>query len=161
MIKNIRITNRYGEVLKINLDDVEPVSGLFVTEIKGLGPVKASINMTDIATQDGAKYNSARAEKRNIVLGLRYLTNDVEQARHLTYKYFPLKEPITFYVETGTRQAEIVGYVESNEPNIFSQESDAQISILCDEPYFKDVSDYGIQEIQISTIASSRLSPVY
>lgn len=152
MIERVIITNRNGEILTINLGDVEPDTGLFITEIKGLGPVKASINMTDLATQDGSKYNSARAEKRNIVMNVRYIGADAEKARLLTYKYFPLKQPVTFYIETGNRKAETKGYIESNEPNIFREESDAQISILCDSSYFKDVGDFGIQELPFSDI---------
>lgn len=154
MINKVVITNRNGEILTIDLNDVEPASGLFISEIKGIGPVQASINMTDLATQDGAKYNSARAEKRNIVLSLIYLCDDAETARVLTYKYFPLKQPITFHIETNNRKAEVTGYVESNEPDIFKEEANAQISIICDSAYFKDVGDNGIQEIPFSDIVS-------
>lgn len=154
MINKVVITNRNGEILTIDLADVEPESGLFISEIKGIGPVKASINMTDLATQDGAKYNSARAEKRNIVMSVIYLCDDAETARLLTYKYFPLKQPITFHIETTNRKAEVTGYIESNEPDIFKEEANAQISIVCDSAYFKDVGDYGVQEIPFSDIVS-------
>ena len=154
MIKKVVITNMNGEKLTINLNDVEPSSGLFISEIQGLGPVKAAINMTDFATQDGAKYNSARAEKRNIVLSVIYTDTDAENARLLTYKYFPLKQPVTFYIQTGNREAEVTGYIESNEPDIFEERANAQISIVCDSSYFKDVSDGGIQEIPFSNITS-------
>lgn len=154
MINSVTITNKNGEILTINLKDVEPESGLFISEIKGLGPVKASINMTDLATMDGAKYNSARAEKRNIVLSVIYLCDDAETARLLTYKYFPLKQPIKFQIETTNRFAEVTGYIESNEPDIFEEQANAQISIVCDNAYFKDASPGGIQILPFSDIVS-------
>lgn len=154
MIKKVVITNHNGESLEINLDDVEPSSGLFITSIDGLGPVKANINMSDLATSDGARFNSARAEKRNIVMNVRYVGANAEEARLLTYKYFPLKQKVTFYVETESRKAEIEGYIESNTPVIFSETSGAQISILCENSFFKDAGDYGTQEIPFSNIVS-------
>lgn len=154
MIKKVVITNHNGESLEINLDDVEAASGLFITNIEGLGPVKANINMTDLATRDGARFNSARAEKRNIVINLRYIGPNAEEARLTTYKYFPLKQQVTFYVETENRKAEIEGYIESNTPVIFSESSGSQISILCEDAFFKDAGDYGTQEIPFSNIVA-------
>ena len=153
MIKLITITNPNGEELTINLDDIEPVSGLFITEIEGLGPVKADINMTELAAKDGSKYNSSRANGRNIVMKVRFIyASSIEEVRLLSYKYFPLKKRIKFHIETDNRIAEVEGYIESNEPDIFSQEETASISIVCESAWFKDASDDGIQVIDFSDI---------
>ena len=50
-------------------------TGLIVTSITGLGPVKAEIKCTSIATSDGSIFNSARLGERNIVLKLQFLPN--------------------------------------------------------------------------------------
>lgn len=155
MIKSVTITNPNGEELTINLNDTEPESGLFITEIEGLGPVKADINMTTLAAKDGSKYNSSRANGRNVVLHVRYIyASSVEDVRLLSYRYFPLKKRITFHVETDNRIAEVDGYIESNDPDIFSPETSANISIVCESAWLKDASDNGIQIIDFSDIVS-------
>lgn len=139
MIKSIIVTNHNGESLKLDLFHPEE-SGLIVKSISGLGPPKANINSTDLATADGAIYSSARASTRNIVFNLQFMfAPTIEDARQKTYKYFPLKKKITIEVETDNRNLSTEGYVESNEPNIFSQEESTQISIVCVDPFFRDV----------------------
>ena len=112
MIKTVTITNPNGEEVTIELGEVEPQSGLFITEIEGLGPPKADINMTSLAAKDGGLYNSSRANGRNIVMHVRFIkASSVEEVRLLTYKYFPLKKRIKFNVETENRIAETEGYI--------------------------------------------------
>lgn len=154
MIKYIAVTNDFGEQLKVTLSDIEPSSGLFITEIEGLGPVKADIKMTDLAAQDGSKYNSSKANKRNIVVHFRFVTENIEEARQLTYTYFPLKRKVTFYIETDSRMAETEGYVESNEPEIFSEAETAAISIVCESSWFNDASPDGIQILPFSDLVN-------
>lgn len=136
MIKSVTVTNYVGDQLKLDLFRPE-LSGFAITSIDGLGPGKADINSTEMSTTDGARYNSARVSSRNIVMSLRYLYKDtIEDARQLSYKYFPLKKKVTLLFETDNRTLWIEGYVESNEPNIFSKESDTDISIICPYPFF-------------------------
>ena len=138
MIKSIKVTNPKGESLVLDLFHPEK-SGLIVRSISGLGPPKASINSTDLATADGALYLSARASTRNIVFNLQFMfAPTIEDSRQLTYKYFPLKKLIKIEVETDNRSLETSGYVESNQPDIFSKEETTQISILCLNPFFYD-----------------------
>ena len=98
MIKKVIVTNYLGESIELELGAPEK-SGLFIRNIDGLGPGKASINTTDIASDDGSIFNSARSEQRNIVLTLGCLqvngvTDSIETARQLTYKYFPKKKQL-------------------------------------------------------------------
>lgn len=138
MIKSIKVTNPKGESLVLDLFHPEK-SGLIVRSISGLGPPKASINSTGLATADGALYSSARASTRNIVFNLQFMfAPTIEDSRQLTYKYFPLKKLIKIEVETDNRSLETSGYVESNQPDIFSKEETTQISILCLNPFFYD-----------------------
>lgn len=138
MIKSIKVTNPKGESLVLDLFHPEK-SGLIVRSISGLGPPKANINSTDLATADGALYSSARASTRNIVFNLQFMfAPTIEDSRQLTYKYFPLKKLVKIEVETDNRSLETSGYVESNSPDIFSKEETTQISILCLNPFFYD-----------------------
>ena len=134
MIQSVTVINHLGESLKLDLAEPEK-SGFIVKNITGLGPVKANINTSDICTADGSQFNSARKEKRNIVITLDFqLFPSVEDARQLTYRYFPLKKNVTLIIETDNRTSCCSGYIESNEPEIFSQTEITQISIICPDP---------------------------
>lgn len=136
MIKSITVTNYLGDSIELELANPER-SGFIVESVTGLGPGKATINSTEIATNDGSLFNSSRVQSRNIVISLRYMWKDsIEDVRQLSYKYFPLKKKVTVLVKTDNRSAEIEGYVESNEPNIFSKEETADVSIVCPYPFF-------------------------
>ena len=138
MIKSITVTNHLGDELTLELERPEK-SGFLVKSITGLGPVNANINTTELST-DGSIFNSARISSRNIVMDLAFLWNPtIEEMRLKSYKYFPVKKPIVFKIETDSRVCEIVGYIESNEPAIFSSQCGCQVSIICPEPYFQSV----------------------
>lgn len=136
MIKSIKVTNHNNESLLMELEHPER-SGLNILSIDGLGPPKATINSSEVATMDGGIFNSARVSQRNIVLTLGMMFNPIiEDSRLLTYKYFPIKKPVHLEIETDRRNAECDGYVESNSPTIFSQNEQTQVSIICPDPFF-------------------------
>lgn len=136
MIKSITVTNHLNESIKLELRSPEK-SGFLVQEIDGLGPCKANINAVELATTDGAFFNSARLNSRNILLSLILLEKPtVETTRQKTYKYFPIKRRVKLLIETDNRACETYGYVESNEPDIFSSQENTKISIICPDPYF-------------------------
>lgn len=140
MINSVKIKNYLGEELLMELRFPER-SGFLVYNMTGIGPEKADINSIDIVTGDGGVYNSARLPDRNIVMSLRFFSwkgKSVEEIRYESYKYFPIKQPVTITITTDTRVGEIVGYVEANEPVIFSKETHTQLSIKCPYPYFYD-----------------------
>lgn len=136
MIKSITVTNHLNESIKLELGFPER-SGFLIQEISGLGPVKADINVSELSSIDGSIYNSARLPSRNIVFKLVLLESPtIEDTRQKSYKYFPIKKRVRLLIETTNRTAEIFGYVESNEPIIFSRQETTQISIVCPNPYF-------------------------
>jgi len=136
MIKSVAVTNHLGESIILELRFPEK-SGFLVRGIEGLGPSRANINTTEISSDDGSNYNSARVSSRNIVLTLGFLPDPtIEDTRQLSYKYFPIKKLVKMVVETDKRICETYGYVESNEPDIFSKEESTVISVICPNPYF-------------------------
>lgn len=137
MIKAITAVNDRGESLRIEL--TKPMeTGFLVKNIDGLGPGKATVNTTEMATYDGAMYNSSRFNQRTITITFKYLNAPtIEDVRQKSYKYFSINQQITLIVETTNRTAEINGWVESNEANIFDKAETATISIVCPDPYFK------------------------
>lgn len=157
MVKYVTITNYLGKSMTYSFDNptIDDQSGLFITSIEGLGPVKANVNMTQLATADGDIYNSSRLEGRNIVIKARFTyAKTIEEARLMSYKYFPIGHKLTFVIATDNRLAEAEGYVESNEPVIFSKECEMQVSVLCESPFFLSVSEDGKQQTNFSAVES-------
>lgn len=140
MLKSVTVKNYLSESLTLILDRPEE-SGLIIESITGIGAENATVNITEVSSKDGGIFNSARRDKRNIVMNLKFLeTKDaptIEDVRHKTYKFFPLKRKITLTFLTDNWELMIDGYVESNEPDIFSKDEGCQISILCPEPNFR------------------------
>jgi hypothetical protein len=156
MINSITITNHLSESITLDLRFPER-SGFLVREITGLGPTKANINATELSTTDGSMFNSARLTARNIVLSLVLLPNPtIELTRRDSYRYFPVKKRVLLTIETDTRTCSIYGYIESNEPNIFSNQVSTQISILCPNPYF-----YSTGNLENTITVFSGLTPAF
>lgn len=137
MIKAFKVTNHLGETLEMPLASPGN-SGLAIVSVDGLGPSKVELSFTERAGIDGAILNSGRVAERNVIYQLKFL-HDVEINRQKTYKYFPLKRSIRIEVETDNRNVYAYGNVESNEPDIFSNDEGCMISVLFPCPYFYDV----------------------
>lgn len=136
MVNALTVINSLGEQLRIELRNPRE-TGFAVKSITGLGPPKANINTTEVITNDGSLYNSSRVNQRNIVISFLYLpVPTIEEVRQSSYKYFPINKEVTLIVETDKRIAMTKGYVEANEPDIFSKQEGATISIICPDPYF-------------------------
>ena len=109
-----------------------------VLSITGLNPPNAQINTSTIAGLDGAKFNSSKLQSRNIVIMIK-INGDIEANRINLYKYFATKEWCKFYYENEHRNVYIDCYVENFECNLFTNNEIAQISLICPQPYFKDM----------------------
>lgn len=146
MIHSFAVTNYLGDRIKLELGRPEN-SGFLIKSVTGLGPAKANVNTTEVATNDGSMFNSARLSQRNIVMQLVFIESvygeSIEDLRQKSYKYFPLKKNIELVIETDNRYVRTKGYVESNEPNIFSSQEGTQVSIICPDPYFYSAGEDG------------------
>ena len=153
MIKKVRINNGFDENLDIGLR--EPVirrdgqsttkyDGIFLTEIEGLGPAKADIKFDESATRHGSRFNSARANSRDITFHFLFLDINgltAEDGRLAIYRFFPLTEKVTIYIWTGERYVKTSGYVESIEPEIFTEQAGASVTVKCPSAWFIYVGD--------------------
>ena len=149
MIQSFRIVNNLNQSLTLDIRKPEN-SGFLVASVTGLSYLQAEISTSEIALFDGSILGNRRVGKRNIVMSLVFYENNraklsIEELRHKCYKYFPIKQQVTFHVTTDSGTYKITGYIESNETNIFTKQEGAQISILCPDPYFikedEDISD--------------------
>ena len=155
MIYSIVVTNYLGDRIKLELGKPD-VSGFLIKSITGLGPAKANVNTTEVSTNDGSLFNSARLSQRNIVLDMVFINTvygeSIEDLRQKSYKYFPLKKSVELTIETDNRYVKTTGYVESNEPDIFSSQEGTQISIICPDPYFYSAGEDGNNVTDFYTI---------
>lgn len=138
MLTKVEVYNERGAMLSLPLQGGTTFK---VQEIRGLDPVKASINTSKVANLDGEVYTGAQGEKRNIVLTLglapNYATNDVESLRAMLYPYFMPKSKVLMYLySTGRETVCIEGWVEDFVSPIFAQDPQVQISIICPDAAF-------------------------
>lgn len=139
MIQSIAITNPSSETLTMPFDETMPDTGIVITNVSGLGPVAATVNTESIAGLDGSMYTGAYQRTRNIVFTLRLVETSnltIEDCRLKVYQYFPVKGLVKITVDTDARSVYTVGYVESVEPDIFSNRESVQVSVVCPEPYW-------------------------
>ena len=157
MINAVSVTNHSGETLRCVLGSPE-FSGFSITNMTGIVPGKSEIGIKELATLDGGIFQNAKIQARNIVID--YVFHDywvenapgypehyrsIEEARREFYRYYVIKKSMVLTIETDLHTYRIDGYVESNEPEIFSDGEGASVSIMCPDPYFR-LADEGIDE---------------
>lgn len=131
---SLKVENAKGAILELTNDE----TNFQVTNVEGLTPPNATINTSDFANGDGSSFNSSKIPNREIVITV-YINGDVQTNRLTLYKYFRSKNWCKIYYKDDQRDVYIEGYVQTMEAPIFTQKQVAQISILCPDPYFKDV----------------------
>lgn len=138
MIKSIIITNSIGESLELKLTNPWE-TGIGIKSITGLGTPKYSVNTLPYASGDGSLIGNVIATTRNIVFEFYPLDNPlVENSRQRLYRYFQVKKPVIMTFNLDNRNVSIDGYVEDNNPDIFSERETIQISVICPDPYFRE-----------------------
>ena len=130
----LKVENSKGAILELT-DNEENYQ---ITKISGLNPPNANINTSNYANSDGFSFDSSRIPNRQVVITV-YINGDVEKNRLTLYKYFRNKEWCKIYYESESRNVYIEGYVQTLEVSPFDMKQIAQISILCPNPYFKDL----------------------
>lgn len=132
------VANEKGEKLQLTGNP-----NYSITSIRGLNPPKSNINTAVNANFDGSVYKSSRMDNRNIVITL-MIEEPCETNRIALYNFFKSKKSCTVYYTNNTRDVSILGYVESFEIGYFEKKEQAQISVICPEPYFNDANDIDI-----------------
>lgn len=78
---------------------------------------------------------------------------DIEESRHESYKYFPVRKPVKLYFETDSKTVYLNGYTEENDPGIFSQNEETSITVVCPDPWFYETND--------QTVVFSGIEPMF
>lgn len=139
MLTKVEVANTQGQTLILPLEDIS--DGFVVKEITGLDPVKATISSSAFAQLDGATFQGARREIRNMLMKIGiepdYETTSVQELRQELYAFFMPKTDVTarFFLD-DVLFAIIDGKVESCEAAPFAKEPELVASILCFDPNF-------------------------
>lgn len=139
MLTKVEVDNLQGQTLSLPLDDIS--GGYVVKDITGLDPVKATISSSAFAQLDGATFQGARREMRNILMKLGiepdYAATSVSELRNDLYAFFMPKTDVQlrFFMD-DVIFASIMGKVESCEAPPFTKDPELSVSMLCFDPSF-------------------------
>lgn len=131
----LKIENTNGEIFELSHN----TQNYAVVGVQGLTRPQTAINTAVGGGLDGAFFNSARVEMRNIVIDI-ILNGDIEANRQQLYRIFPQKTQCTVYFKNQNRNVKISGYVETLGGDLFSKREQMQISILCPRPFWEDMN---------------------
>lgn len=134
-------------VLSLPVIGATPKTSLLVRSITGLNPPDTTLFIGDYS-RDGGNYQGRRVGNRNPVLTLDLNPNPalgetVDGLRQILYKAFqsPLVNAdhvkLNLLDDSGLVRY-VVGYTEKFDGDIFSQDTVAQISMICPDPYIRD-----------------------
>ena len=140
-----------------------------IRNIDGLGPVAATVASDPYSGFDGEQVTGMSVGKRNIVFTLGFNPNysdlDLDtpaKLRQEAYKYFMPKQKLTFRLTFShiSNPCLIEGIVETVEPNIFSQDPEMTVSVLCHMPYFVEDDEIvvGFQSLSMYGTSSQEIT---
>lgn len=154
MIDKVEVRTVGGTLLTLETDDI--TNGYIVESIDGLDPVKATLVSSSFANLDGAQYQSAKREPRNIIftIGLEpydYATQTVRGLRTNLYEFLMPKTEVQlrFYLSDGLT-VNIQARIESFESVIFSKDPMVTISLMCFDPDFTELTPETISDDTVS-----------
>lgn len=130
----LKIENTNGEIFELTHN----AQNYAVIGVQGLTRPQTAINTSTGGGLDGAFFNSARVEMRNIVIDI-VLQGNIESNRQQLYRIFPQKTACTVYFQNKNRNVKISGYVEVLDGDLFVQREAMQISIICPRPFWEDM----------------------
>jgi hypothetical protein len=142
VITRIEVFSAQADAPELPLGGFAPNSDTVqVRNIDGLGPVKANLSSSPYSTGRGEFFQGSSTGTRNIVLTLGlnpdWVDQTVSSLRRLLYSYFMTEQwvKLRFFMDDHPT-VDIEGIVEGCEPNIFSQDPELQVSIICHQPDF-------------------------
>lgn len=155
MLSEIQATSAQGSLLSLPLGGVS--SGIYIKEIDGLDPVKATIVSTSFPGKTGEVYQASKREARDIKLKLGlepdYISEEPKDVRRRLYEFFM---PNTFvdlkFTDSDGLVVDISGMTETFEGPLFVQEPEVNISIRC---FDSDFVDQDIVELNEHTVSNT------
>jgi hypothetical protein len=155
VLVRVEVRTSQGTLLVLPLDDVS--DGLALEEVEGLDPVKATLNSSSFAGEDGEQFHSARRESRNIKLkiGLEpdYIATSVRDLRKRLYAFFMPKTQVSLrFVMSDGLYVDILGRIETFDAPLFVQDPEANISLMCfDSDFIDPVQKQLLNKMSVAT----------
>lgn len=131
---SLSVQNQRGEKLQLSYNSD------YVVRAEGLNALTANINSTKSAGADGSRFNSAALNERNIVFYIK-INPPVAANRNKLYKFFNTKNKLRIFYKNKLLNVFIDGIVETFNCEMFSNNETAIVSIICNDPYFRDTSE--------------------
>jgi hypothetical protein len=144
MLTQVKATSVQGSLLTLPFGEI--TAGVYIKEIEGLDPVKASIVSTSFPNKNGVVYQTSRREARDIKLKLGiepdYISEEPKDVRRRLYQFFMSNTMVDLeFIDSDGLSVKISGMNETFESPLFVQEPGAEISIHCFDSDFVDLNN--------------------
>lgn len=136
------------QALALPIIGVSTKDSLIIRKVTGLSPSEMNLFIGEYS-RDGGEYQGRRAGLRNVVMTIDINPNPalgetVSDLREMLYRIFldPQVDSdhvqLVLHDEDGPKRS-LFGYAETTESEIFDQETLFQVSLLCPDPYIRDL----------------------
>lgn len=144
MLTQVNATSSSGSLLSLPMGDVS--NGIYIQEIEGLDPVKATIVSSSFPNATGEVYQASKREARDIkfTLGIEpdYIDEEPRDVRNRLYAFFMPNTMVDLqFIDSGGLVVDISGMIETFESPLFVQEPKATISVHCFDSDFVDLDN--------------------
>lgn len=144
MLNRIQVYNDQNTLMEIcQVGAPSAEQPFWVKNITGLGPVKADMVVNPNSGGIGGIVGSSKINHRNIVLTLGmnpYYSegqNPTNLRQRLNAAFTPGRIVKIKLIDSEIGIYDAFGYVESMDSDIFTKESSAIVSVICEDPYLK------------------------
>ena len=124
--------NKNGETLQLTSNPAYVITG-----IDGLSQPDAIINSIDRAGHNGAMFNSAKVDVRQIIITIA-INSPACENRNQLYKFFRTSSEVRLYYYNDMHEVYIDGWVQNATDDFFAQKQIMQVTINCPDPFFHD-----------------------
>ena len=127
--------NQYGEQLQLT-----DGSDYVVTNIDGLNPPNAIINLLERAGHDGSEFNSAYVGNRQIIIDIA-INSPAELNRNKLFRFFRTARRTRLIYHNGLHDVYIDGWVSNAPVPYFAEKQIIQVTLICPDPFWHGLTD--------------------
>lgn len=131
----LHLVNSQGNEVNVN-DGLNYI----ILGIDGLNPPKATIFGAKSPNRKGVKYAGSTIGERTVSISIKPL-GDVEANRNALYEWADTEQYVKILYRNGLKNVYAEGHIEECEVDFFSERETIELTILCEDPYFKEMSE--------------------